>query len=78
MRIKSYVERATQQSYSHSLVGARVYTKQTLPLPFQYKLATAYRPVYLLIFLVAWSGIRTTDPGRLQRVSTIIVAVEKQ
>jgi hypothetical protein len=39
MRIKSYVERATQQSYSHSLAGARVHTKTTLPLLLQYKVA---------------------------------------
>jgi len=40
--------------------------KQTLPFPLQYKLANAWRPVYLLISLVAQSEIQTADPGRLQ------------
>ena len=31
------MERATQQSYSYSLAGARVHIVQTLPLPLQYK-----------------------------------------
>jgi len=33
MNIKSNVGRATQQSYSYSLAGARVHTKLCLPLP---------------------------------------------
>jgi len=41
IRIKSYMETATQHFYSYSLAGARVHTKQTLPLPFQYKQALA-------------------------------------
>jgi len=37
---QSYMEMAPQQSYSYSLAGARVHTKQTLRVPFQYKLAS--------------------------------------
>ena len=66
MIIQSYVQKATQQSYSYSsLAEAPVRTKHTLLLPFQYKVANAWRPIYLLIFLVAYSEIRTTDFDRL-------------
>jgi hypothetical protein len=55
--------------YSYSLAGARVDSMQTkinFALFFQYKLANAKRPVYLLIFLTAFSEIWTTDPVRLK------------
>ena len=35
-RTNSYVRGATKQSHSYSLVSARVYTEQTLPLHFQH------------------------------------------
>jgi hypothetical protein len=53
MRIKSYVERSTQQSYSYGLVGARVHTKTNSTSPPSIQTSHAWRPVYLLIYLVA-------------------------
>jgi hypothetical protein len=45
--------------------------KRTLPFFLQYKLANAGRPVYFLIFLVAYSEIWTTDPGLLQPLKAL-------
>ena len=50
-RIKSYVERTSQQSYSYSLAGAVCTPKQTLLLPLQYKLAM---PDDQFIFSSSW------------------------
>jgi len=64
MRIKPYKERGNSAIYPYSPAGARVPTKTN----FQYKLANARQSVYLLIFLVAYTEIWTTDPGRLQYI----------
>ena len=45
--------------------------KRTSPFLLQYNLANAWRPVYLLIFLVAYSEIWTTDPGPLQHLNVL-------